>query len=111
MLNENSKSNTTAGNGNIIMTRIMIMKMGAPKVLALSPERPCFRNSRENAGEATIQRFEWLTAPLWKTLAKPKGRIEGEMGGYLPFNPCGVEHGMVVFKSHVQRGFFVDMCF
>ncbi len=64
MLKVNSKSSKNGGNGSIIMTRIMMMKMGAPKVLALSPDNPCLKKSSESAELATVPLIEWITAPL-----------------------------------------------
>ncbi|WP_341710012.1 hypothetical protein, partial [Limnobacter sp.] len=67
------------------MTRIMMIKIGAPRVFTLSPARPDLMKSKENAVEATIPPIKLLTVQLWKTLGFLNGGIEGELPSY-----CGL---------------------
>ncbi|WP_305566085.1 hypothetical protein [Limnobacter sp.] len=68
------------------MTRIMMMKMGAPKVFAFSPLKPALIKSSENAEEATVPPIKWLTVQLWETLAFLNDGIEGDLPPY-----CGLD--------------------
>ncbi|WP_341237704.1 hypothetical protein, partial [uncultured Limnobacter sp.] len=63
----------------------MMMKIGAPRVLTLSPVKLAFIKSSENAVVATIPPIKLLTVQLWKTLAFLNGGIEGDLPPY-----CGL---------------------
>ncbi|WP_291750393.1 MULTISPECIES: hypothetical protein [unclassified Limnobacter] len=76
------------------MTRIMMMKIGAPRVFTLSPAKPAFMKSKENAVEATIPPIKLLTVQLWKTLGFLNGGIEGDLPSY-----CGLGSDLCGFVN------------
>lgn len=85
MLNVKNKSRAKGGTGKIIITKIMMMNIGAPKVFTLSPDKPALIEFNENAVVATLRPNKLLTVQLWKTLGFLKERIEGEIHPY-----CGL---------------------